>query len=371
MKKYYRSFSIFFLCLLSVGAWAQSPAASAKMQEKLDLAVSQTLEQYKMPGLSAILIDQGKVYLSVKGKRKRGAEAELQLTDHLHLGSNTKAMTGFLAARLVEEGKIKWDTRVLDIFPAWKTTAKAAYHEITLQDLLSHRARIHPFTTGLEFMIIPTYEGTNVEKRKSFSQWLLGLEPVALEPSGYTYSNAGYTLASTMLEAVTGEAWESLLARYLFTPLGIEVSYGWPARQDTTQVWGHLNGAPHDPNGDYHLGVLVAPAGDVSMSTQDYAKFLQQQLKGLAGEDDLLPAKTLQFLHQANTGTTDYGIGWGRSTQAGKLMSYHDGSAGTFYCHALLFRAEGKALAVLSNAADQQTIQGIYDLSKKLQAMLK
>lgn len=371
MKKIYQA-AMLILTLLNLStAVAQKSDQTMAKQEALERAVAKTLTTYQMPGLSAVIVDKTKILgLTAKGKRKQTAEAKLEVTDRMHLGSNTKAMTGFLAAQLVAEGKIKWETKVLDIFPAWKANTKAAYQDITLQALLSHRAYIQPFTAGIDFMIIPPTEGTIVARRKKFAQWVLTLEPVKIDPeSGFTYSNAGYAIASTMLEAVTGKAWEDLLETYLFAPLKIEAGYDWPAMKDPNQPWGHLDGAPHNPNSEYHLDLLVAAAGAVNMSTQDYAKFLQLQLKGLSGEDDLLPAKVVQFLHEANADSAKYGIGWGRTMIEAMPVNYHDGSAGTFYCHSLIFKEAGIAFAILTNAADQKTVEGVYELSKALRAI--
>src|SRR6478609_6547192 len=43
-----------------------------------------------------------------------------KMDDYFHLGSNTKAITAFIAARLVEQGKLKWTTKFFDLYPAWK-----------------------------------------------------------------------------------------------------------------------------------------------------------------------------------------------------------------------------------------------------------
>lgn len=43
-----------------------------------------------------------------------------QINDYFHLGSNTKAITGFIAATLVEQKKLNWNTKFFDLFPEWK-----------------------------------------------------------------------------------------------------------------------------------------------------------------------------------------------------------------------------------------------------------
>ena len=90
--------------------------------------------------------------------------------DLFHLGSNTKAITSFIAAMLVEQKKINWDTRFFELFPTWLSMSNPDYEDITLQQLLSHQAGIPAYTEGTEFAILPIYEGEPEVQRKEFVQ---------------------------------------------------------------------------------------------------------------------------------------------------------------------------------------------------------
>lgn len=100
-------------------------------------------------------------------------QTEANISDFFHLGSNTKAITGFIAAYLVEKNKIEWSTKFFDLFPNWKKQSNPAYYDITLADLLSHRANIQPYTSGLEYQQLPEFKGDKSEQRKQFSKYLL------------------------------------------------------------------------------------------------------------------------------------------------------------------------------------------------------
>ena len=140
----------------------------------------------------------------------KNQQSKATILDYFHLGSNTKAITGFIAAYLVEENKIKWTTKFFDLFPSWKKQSNPAYYEITLADLLSHRAKIQPYTSGLEFQELPEFVGNKSEQRKQFSKYLLFEKPVKNKEKVYNYSNAGYSIAALMLEKVSGKTWEQL-----------------------------------------------------------------------------------------------------------------------------------------------------------------
>jgi len=89
---------------------AQDPAVTDVL-----VRVRQT---YDVPAIcAAIVTSKGVVAAGVTGVRKRDTEIPATLDDLWHLGSDTKAMTATLAARLVEQNKLKWETSVADVFP--------------------------------------------------------------------------------------------------------------------------------------------------------------------------------------------------------------------------------------------------------------
>jgi D-alanyl-D-alanine carboxypeptidase len=327
-------------------------------------------EEYGIPGMAAVIVNSESILsIAVDGVRKLGAPDSIQEDDRFHIGSNTKAMTGFVAARLVEEGLIKWDTRILDIFPDFAESSMDVYRDKTLKDLLSHRARIRQFTGGMEFAQLPEFEGDKLARRKAFTGWLLQQEPVDIDTArGYVYSNAGYGIAAAMLEKVSGKSWEQLVTDELFGPIGIDGSFGWPAYEDADQPWGHYYETdsqrvfPHDPHDEYQLPDIASAAGDVSLSILDYGKFLQANLIGLSGRDTVLTAATYVFLHPCVDSMMQYGIGWGLREHEGYKVSRHNGSAGTFYCTALVFREKNLALGIMMNGITPEAEKALADL---------
>ena len=331
-------------------------------------------EEHGIPGIAAVVVTGESVLnIGVDGIRKLGGPDSVRLGDRFHLGSNAKAMTGFVAGSLVEKGLIGWNTKVLDVFPAFTKTAGDVYRDKTLKDLLSHRARIAPFMSGTDFKRLPAFKGSLAERRQAFTGWLLQQEPADIDTTrGYRYSNAGYAIASAMLEKASGKTWEQLMHDELFEPLGIKGEFGWPGYNDGNQPWGHYFDAdshricPHNPRDEYQLPDLCAAAGDVSMSVHDYAVFLQANLLGLNGRDTFLEAKTWQFLHTCNATAMHYSTGWRSGEVAGHKASCHNGSAGTFYCTAVVFRDKDLALAIMTNAVRPGIDEAVAALSAKL-----
>jgi CubicO group peptidase (beta-lactamase class C family) len=232
-----------------------------------------------------------------------------------------------------------------------------------------------PFTSGAEFAQLPEFQGDNVEQRNAFVGWLLQQEPVDIDMvSGYTYSNAGYGIAAAMLQKVSGKSWEQLVEDELFETLGIAGTFGWPGYADENQPWGHYYETdservfPHDPRDEYQLSKICNAAGDISLSIRDYAKFLQINLIGLHGKDTILTAATYQFLHPCIDSAMQYAIGWGLREHEGYKVSRHNGSAGTFYCTALVFRDIDLALGVMMNGVTPEAEKAIALLRERILA---
>lgn len=322
---------------------------------------------FNIPEISYAVIDSKTIFeISAMGKHSTELPDTATVNDRFHIGSNTKAMTAFIIAKYVEKGKLKWATKFFDIFPQWKNNSNQAYFNVTLQDLLSHRARIQPFQ-GENDPIIPNFKGTKQEKRKKFGKFVLSLEPAEIDTvQKFTYSNADYTLATLMLEEVTQKSWEQLAKKVFNQDLKLNIKFSWPENQKVKDTWGHSseNGKliPISSNTDYHLD-YTEPAGDINIKLNDYLKFIQLNLQGLKGQNNYLTSKTYQFIHN---GIENYSLGWYNIYENGKELSTHSGTAGTYYSLVHIDRINQKAYIIFTNSFNQDTQQGVRLLMRKL-----
>jgi len=146
----------------------------------------------------------------------------------------------------------------------------------------------------------------------------------------------------------------------------VNIEFSWPNKLNGNQPYGHW--IENDtlkalsPEIEYNLS-LGEPAGDISMKLPDYARFIQFNLQGLLGTDNILKAKTYNFLH---FGLNNYSIGWANVNESDKQISEHAGSAGTFFCYTLLDKRGEIAYIIVANNATDETKQGIFKLLDKL-----
>jgi CubicO group peptidase (beta-lactamase class C family) len=289
-----------------------APAAGTLGDGRLGELLEWARSSQQVPAMGAIVIRHGAVIeRGVVGRRSAAGKAEVTLADQWHLGSITKSMTATLAALLVEDGVIAWDSRPIDVWPELANSVHAAFRNITLRQLLSH-------TSGMKRD--DGWSGADdggsesvVQKRREWAAHLLAQAP-AVSAGQFSYSNVGYVVAGAMLEARAGAAWETLLATRVFAPLGMSHSgFGAPGRQgQEDQPLGHWSTprgfVPVQPGPNADGWEAVGPAGRVHASLEDFARYLQSHLAGEMGTPGLLSVDSYRTLH--TTVAAGYGLGW-------------------------------------------------------------
>jgi L-ascorbate metabolism protein UlaG (beta-lactamase superfamily) len=111
--------------------------------EAIRRTLSEIVASAKAPGMiAAIISSQGVVAIGSAGVRKAGSAAAITSQDLVHLGSCTKAMTAAMIATLVAEGTLLWEMKVTEAIPGLKASLHPDYREVTLWQLLTHRAGV-------------------------------------------------------------------------------------------------------------------------------------------------------------------------------------------------------------------------------------
>ena len=339
------------LCLCQLGVAQQTHSV-------LDSLARDAVRQSHAPSISVAVIRPDTIYVGQHGKLRIDRDTPVSLDTQYHLGSNTKAVTSLLAFQQIELGKLALHSKFLDYFPGLRKLAEqSGYGEITLGDLLSHRAGIPAFTAGVDYVGVGPFTGSIQEQRLAFARVVLSRKPVETG----TYSNAGFVLAAMMLELVTAKSYEENVAD-LMKELELEHGFGFPSKYGVGNAFGHwiekgeLTVIENDNS--YQLAAYMAPAGDLSMNIVDYAHFVQEHLNGIEGHSKLLTDYAYSVMHFEEDKT---GYGWANLLPA-QRVSIHDGSIGTFYAHTIVSPDNLAAVVVLSNAAEPNHVDAIYKL---------
>lgn len=297
----------------------------------------------------AVVTADGFDWRGVAGVRRAGDEAPATLDDLWHLGSNTKAMTSALYARLVEQGRARWGATVPELFP--DLTIDPAWATITIEQLMAHRSGlVDARALGLSWLIrARTDERSLPAQRTALAEAVFAAPPTG-ETGTFSYSNGGYTVIGAAIERITGQSWEEAITAELFVPAGItSAGFGAP-RGD--QPWGHMSTPttrpqPVDPEGVSDNPQAMAPAGTAHMTLDDYARFVRLFLTDGGG---VLSPQSVRRLTTPDEGA-DYALGWIVRPQAwaqGPVLA-HEGSNTMWHAFVAIAPELGLGIVTLSN----------------------
>ena len=356
-----------------------APIGDMLVETDIESLIKEQVENHSIPAIAIGVFDTDSIITYAYGVKGIDNQIPIEINDKYNIGSCTKALTAFLAARIIKKGSINYETTIKGIFGPEKNI-NPYYPDKTLADLLSHRAGIKPFIKEKEFQTIPPefQIKTRDNNRQLFSEWVLTLEPTLDPEQSYVYSNAGYSVAATMLEKATHKTWESLMTEEVFKPLKINGWFGFPHVYSNNQPKGHINLAEYNKNAedqliqfldssDYSI-YLLEPGGGVAFSIKEHAIFLQELLKGLNGEGTLLNSKEYSDLLISKQ---KYSNGWLQLQTGNIFYLAHEGSNGTFYARAILCKQLNYGIVILSNAGNQETIAGIQNITNTIDNVMR
>ena len=335
--------------------------------------LKQICQKSDFPGLAVIVAKHGKVCeAAAVGVRKSGDPGPLTTNDVFHIGSCTKSMTATLAAMLVEQGKLRWNSTISEAFPELKGRMDEQYEKVTLQQLLTQRGGVPGQPPEAAWKRAWEERGTPQQQRYEFIQAVLREPPEAAPGTRYIYSNQGYAIAGAMLEKVAGIAWEQLITERLFKPLHMNsAGFGPPGTKGKVdQPWGHTrqDGALVALQEDNPPA--IAPAGRVHCSLYDLAKYAEFHMEG-ERRGGLLRPDTFRKLHTPVSGNHDetkYAFGWicVKRAWAGGSAIMHNGSNTMWYVVMWLAPKKDFAVIVATNTGVGDTFQGCDEVATQM-----
>lgn len=272
----------------------------------VDAIIETIRRENNVPALACAVVRSNRlVGIGAVGVRRWGfTNTPIALNDRWHQGSLTKSMTATLAAILVDEGRIRWDSTLGEVFPDLSAAMNPAWRAVTLDQLAANRggAPADLQSNGIWGMLW-NFSGAPTAARRLLLERLTVLPPSSEPGTRYEYSNAGFAVAGHMLETVMGQPWEELLTERVFLPLGMTSgSFGAPATPGLMdQPWGHQmsdgNPKPVPPGLGADNPVAIGPAGTVNCSVLDLARFAAFHLLGERRDSPILAKASVQRLH--------------------------------------------------------------------------
>jgi D-alanyl-D-alanine carboxypeptidase len=320
-------------------------------------------------GVAEISVDTISIFGPV-GTTEGDNDHPVTSTSLYQLGSCTKAMTATALEKLLTETTLSWDTKLLDVFPEFATTANSAYREVTLNDIVSHQAGLPPAGDPHTWEMLRKYKGSKAQYVDKILQ-----KPSWIRRGRYLYSNSGYAALGAIIEKQTGLSYTDAMDKLVFQPLGIKAYYGFPKDIGPEQPWGNTANwsvAAKARAIDQNIPEVLAPAGIVSMTLPDFARFVQLHLRGMLDQDDAgFTTSMISQLHQTRVDTRGpfkqaYAAGWLVEEVNDETIHWHNGSAGNFYVVMAINPSRKKGVAIVTNVGPELGHRVSWDIVERM-----
>jgi CubicO group peptidase (beta-lactamase class C family) len=242
-----------------------------------------SMQELGIPGASMALVDDGKVvYQGGFGVRELGKPERVDENTVFMAASNTKGMTTLLLSELVDEGKLRWDEPVIDIYPSFKLGDAETTRKVLVKNLVCA-------CTGLPRQDLEwLFEFKNATPESTLA--LLGtMQPTSKFGEVFQYSNlmaaaAGYIGAHLEYPSRDlGAAYNEAMQHKIFDPLGMKST-----TFDYARALAGNHASPHGDDVDgkptvaemaFNYSIVPArPAGGVWTSDGDLIRYVQLEL---------------------------------------------------------------------------------------------
>ncbi len=327
---------------------APAPDPQADLAKKIDPIFSGfTREGAMSPGCAVGVYRAGEIVFS-KGYGYADLEHDAPLTDTtpVYTASVSKQFTAAAVLLLAADGKISLDDDVRKYIPELPNLGK----RITVEQLLHH-------TSGLrDYHLLLLLAGLNEEDVITSREvlWLISHQHALNFPPGshYSYSGSGYVLAAEIVARVSGESFNSFLAKRIFQPLGMTSSL---IRDDHAKLIPHRaigytagsDKAPRTLMGNLEYGgssTLVTTIRDLAKWD---ANFYDPKVGGQAWLDGM------RVRGKLNDGVQlEYAMGLFETTGHGLQVEEHDGAFAGYRSMMLRYPAKRLTVAALCNTTE-------------------
>jgi CubicO group peptidase (beta-lactamase class C family) len=352
--------------------FAQKPAHKLDAKGIADLSafVESGRQKLGVPGVSIGVVQDGKVVFEGGfGVRELGTETKPDADTLYIIASNTKALTTLMLAKLVDEGKLTWETPVTSLFPSFKLGDADTTSRVLVKHLICA-------CTGLprqDYEWLFQYAGVTPE---GALKTLATIQPTSKFGEMFQYSNslagaAGFVgghVAFPKLEL--GAAYDEAMVTRVFRPLAMTATtFEFKRALAENHASAHapdVDGKPALAVMDINYAVIpVRPAGGAWSNVRDMLKYVQMELdegalpggKRYIAKDTLLARRTPQV---AIGQDVTYGMGLMVDTKYGIPVVHHGGDMIGYHSDMIWLPQHNVGAVILTNADPGWTLRAAF-----------
>ena len=317
----------------------------------IEAYITSGMKGFDIPGLAiGIVANNRLIYAKGFGVRSKSNGLPVDTRTVFQIGSTTKAFLTATMAIMVDRGKLRWDDRVVDLYPEFRLKDPWVTREFRVFDLPAQRSGLPPLVNDILVML-------NF-KEPEMIRSLGHVEPVSSFRTTFAYTNITHLLAARIVAKATGAPdWNAVLQKELLDPLGMK---------DSTYTAEAIEAAPNHAKGHrwtpegtievpftpifpYHL----AGSGNINSNIEDMARWVRMQLgNGTFDGRRIVSSENLAYTRMpkvALNGQVFYDLGWYNYLTPNGNLLWHDGDALSFGSFVGLVPDKNIGIIILTN----------------------
>ena len=326
-------------CFFSGCSASHTPSnQQSTIESTVDGAVKAYVLTSGVPAVTVALAQNGKIiYAQGYGYSDVSTKQAATPSDIFEIGSITKRFTAAIIMKLQEQGKLHVDDSMATYLSQY-----AFPSAITLRMLLTH-------TSGLaNYTAFPQFSGWSSDGvSEGTVLTAVSQAPLLFAPGAeYSYSNSNYFALGAIIEAVTGQSYETNLDQYIIHPLGLQnVYYELPPVALTATGYDNSAGpvAPVTP----WVRSSAFAAGALSTNVYDLVTWENALMNGQVVSPASFREMTTSNGFVSNG--QSYGFGLALETYNGHPVMWHNGGIAGYLTQELVFLDSGVTLVEFTN----------------------
>ncbi|KJZ75855.1 hypothetical protein HIM_04679 [Hirsutella minnesotensis 3608] len=330
--------------------------------------VKKLIDRNHVPGLAIALVQGDQVASQAYGKASLEPSKDFTTDTLFCVGSAAKSLTAAAVAILADDKshpEVQLKSRMADLLPGDFVMPGDEHDDVTVEDILSHRTGMAPH----EYSIF----GPNAEQpdnARSLTRNLRNLTCVAPNRAEHVYCNMMYSVATYLVERVSGMSFSDFLQTQIFNPLGMKSTCllqervrarGMAERLATGYSWDR----PGQRHNEIHCndGPEAQGAGQIYATVDDYLKWVKAMVnqEGPINEAIFNELTTKRIRQdpaedRPNESSTYYALGWQVHEYGGKKIVSHDGGEPGFQCNHFFIPELNFGGVIFSNSDQADTV---------------
>ena len=299
-------------------------------QTKPGVFFDELIESYGIPGISVVIIDDGKVvYNNAHGVKSNDSKQPVDTQTIFSAASLSKPVFAYAVMKLVESGDFDLDKPLYEYLEYEDLQHDERYKLITARMVLSHSSGLPNWRNGkLELQFDPGEQ--------------------------YQYSGEGFVYLMKVIEHLQKKEINHVMEELVFQPLGMSrSSYTWEDRFESNFA------PPHDFMG-FTIPKRKRSSSNVAYSLQttaeDYSKLILAVLNAEGLKKKTVDKMMSAQIKVANWDNLYWGLGWGiQNTKKGKAI-WQWGDNGTYKAFTMTYPGVEKGIVFLTNSENGMRI---------------